>query len=66
MERRQRDFQGLAGVPSKESMVLVSRFTVGPAASGPSRRGPNRARVQTWAVRFTDCPVYVQAKMLDA
>ena len=41
----QSDFRGLAGIPSEESIVLVLRLTVGPPASVPSRRSPDRARV---------------------
>jgi hypothetical protein len=41
----QSDFRGLAGIPSEDSIVLVLRLTVGPPASVPSRRSPDRARV---------------------
>ncbi|OMC21752.1 Rv1355c family protein [Mycobacterium colombiense] len=41
----QRDFRGLAGIPSEHSAVLVLRFTAGPPASVPSRRDFDRGRV---------------------
>ncbi|OBJ17001.1 Rv1355c family protein [Mycobacterium colombiense] len=41
----QRDFRGLAGIPSEHSAVLVLRFTAGPPASVASRRNFDRGRV---------------------
>lgn len=41
----QRDFHELAGIPPERSAVLILRFTAGPAASVPSRRSFDRARV---------------------
>ncbi|OBI99602.1 Rv1355c family protein [Mycobacterium sp. 1465703.0] len=42
----QRDFRGLAGIPSEHSAVLILRFSAGPPASVPSRRSFDRARVR--------------------
>jgi molybdopterin/thiamine biosynthesis adenylyltransferase len=41
----QREFRNLAGVPAEESIALVLRFAVGPAASVKSRRSIDRVRL---------------------
>ncbi|WP_297774119.1 Rv1355c family protein [Mycobacterium sp.] len=43
----QRDFHELAGIAPERSPVLILRFTAGPAASVPSRRSLDRARVSS-------------------